>query len=140
MFEVGQTYPTRGGGTCKIVSRIEDADPRDLDAMCGIATLPKGRKRHVIYNLQGQYRGGGVGDAHYWDLLPPEPPFVTDEPVMARDTDSQVWKRRYYAFCKDGVHYCWAIGQTSWSTDYSRRAVDWRQCRRPTPEELKCPS
>ena len=39
--------------------------------------------------------------------------------------DGSIWKRRYYAGCKDGIHLAWVDGATSWSSDSDDRKTSW---------------
>ena len=72
-----------------------------------------------------------------YDLILPEDysTYKIDEPVMVRDYDSQTWDRRHFAGVKNGKPTAWLLGYTSWTND-EPDVRTWKQCRRPTPEEL----
>lgn len=41
---------------------------------------------------------------------------AVDTPILVRDYESEVWKRRYFAKYENGNIYAWMRGYTSWST------------------------
>ena len=135
-FQIGQTYPTRDGGTCKILGVKPNPSPEDGSAMVGRRTFPDwSGVSWPTYYLDGRH-------SHFEDsaedLIAPEPTFTLDEPVMVRDRDGQLWERRYYARpSEDGRHFVWEGGCTSWSVDGRDDVFTWAQCRRPTADELK---
>lgn len=45
------------------------------------------------------------------------------------------WKKRYFAYEKNGFAYCYGDGADSWSADTA--AICWECCRKPTQEELE---
>ena len=64
----------------------------------------------------------------------PYPDFKIDEPVMVRDESGNEWDKKCFSgVSKNGLATCWLHGGTSWTTNH---VVEWRQCRRPTAEEL----
>ena len=39
-----------------------------------------------------------------------------DTPILVRDSEDGIWKRRYFAKYKNGAVYAWSDGCTSWNT------------------------
>lgn len=44
-----------------------------------------------------------------WSKVP------VDTPILVRDSENDIWKRRYFAGNDDGKVYTWTHGTTSWS-------------------------
>ena len=55
------------------------------------------------------------------------------EPVMVRNSDAREWLPRYFAGVKNGLPHAWRNGASSWA---NKDSIHWKQCRRPTEEEL----
>lgn len=49
--------------------------------------------------------------------------------------DGRIWKRRYYAGFKDGIHLAWCDGATSWSKDSDDRKTSWEYMNLYNEEE-----
>lgn len=54
--------------------------------------------------------------------IPDETPINTK---LLVSMDGIIWKRRYYAGFKDGIHLAWADGATSWSSEPDVRKTSW---------------
>ena len=56
------------------------------------------------------------------DYKEPEEPEVdwskveVDTPILVRDSEDEIWERRYFAKCENETIYAWLSGCTSWST------------------------
>lgn len=61
--------------------------------------------------------------------------FVIDEPVMVRDFDDQPWFKRVFRGIESVKGRALAYQVPAWS-DIGPCPDSWRQCRRPTAEEL----
>jgi len=59
--------------------------------------------------------------------------FKIDDPVMVR-TNSEHWSKRYFAGVDEGKPTTFLSGATSWSKEGG--ICYWRECRKPTEEEL----
>ncbi len=66
--------------------------------------------------------------------LPPYHDFKIDEPVMVRDGMHSTWRKENFAGVREGLPTTWESG-TKWSS--LGHVMQWRECRRPTPEELE---
>ncbi len=66
--------------------------------------------------------------------LPPYHDFKIDEPVMVRDGVHSTWRKENFAGVREGYATTWESG-TKWSS--LGHVMQWRECRRPTPEELE---
>lgn len=78
------------------------------------------------------------GTSNYGSALievSPYSDFVIDQKVMVRDDDSVRWERRLFS----GINKVNGLPQASNYTKWilgSCNSVSWKQCRRPTAEEL----
>lgn len=57
--------------------------------------------------------------------------FKVDDVVMCRLDDACDWHVRHFACVREGVPYAWSNGKTS-----NGEACNWKECRKPTQEEL----
>ena len=64
--------------------------------------------------------------------------FKVDDKVMVRDADHHTWNRRYFSHINsEGFPVCFSEGVTSWvAAASSFHSTFWKQCRKPTAEEL----
>ena len=69
---------------------------------------------------------------HGYKLKPNHPELKVDQPLIVWDDNGE--KRRYFAYEKDGLLYCWCNGNTKWTAEGS--ATPWDHYRLPTDEEL----
>lgn len=49
-----------------------------------------------------------------------------DTPIFVRNFDGDNWRKRYFAFFKDGMIYAWECGATSWSVKNDRGVGLWK--------------
>ena len=132
MIKLGETYKDKCGNDVRIIC----VDKRGEFPIVGIASInPRGKEEVTAYTTDGTY---WVREWSDYDLVLPEDfsMFEVDEPVMVRDTDEEMWLRRYFAGVKDDKPCTWCSGTTSWSVVSSEHVLAWEQCRRPTTEEL----
>ena len=65
---------------------------------------------------------------------PPLPDLPVDAPIMVRNYEDESWGHRHFAGWKDGKVTTFMAGRTSFT---EKIAIDWKQWRLPTEEELK---
>ena len=133
MIKLGETYKDKRGNDVRIIC----VDKRGEFPIVGIASInPRGKEEVRTYTSEGSHL---VYEDSTNDLILPEDftKFEIDEPVMVRDTDEQMWLRRYFARVRGGKPCVFCGGATSWSIDRPSDILPWSQCRRPTKEELE---
>lgn len=54
-----------------------------------------------------------------WSKVP------VDTPVLVREFETYDWKKRYFAFFKDGMVHVWRNGATSWSIENDKDTIPW---------------
>ena len=59
---------------------------------------------------------------------------AVDTPILVRDSEKNVWKKRYFAKCENGMVCTWGYGATSWSSD-SDNVCDWKIAKLAESEE-----
>ena len=42
---------------------------------------------------------------------------AVDTPILVRDSEEKMWKKRYFAKYENGIVYAWQCGATSWSSN-----------------------
>ena len=62
-----------------------------------------------------------------WSKVP------VDTPILVRDNDANVWKKRYFAKYEDGKVHTWRGGKTSWSNN-GATTIEWNQAKLPEEE------
>lgn len=50
---------------------------------------------------------------------------AVDTPVWVKANNKESWRRRYFAYFKDGKVYAWTGGTTSWSCDGENDTSSW---------------
>ena len=50
---------------------------------------------------------------------------AVDTPILVRNFNITQWKKRYFAFYKDGKVYAWNGGSTSWSCEHNNDVSSW---------------
>ena len=133
MIKLGETYKDKCGNDVRIIC----VDKRGEFPIVGIVSSNHcGEEGIKTYTSEGTYCVNAGSD---YDLILPEDftKFEIDEPVMVRDTDEQMWLRRYFARVRGGKPCVFCGGATSWSIDRPSDILPWSQCRRPTKEELE---
>ena len=58
-----------------------------------------------------------------------------DTPILVRDSEEEVWRRRYFAKYEDNTVYAWSGGATSWSTYRSSDIANWKMAKLAEGEE-----
>ena len=59
---------------------------------------------------------------------------AVDTPILVRDSEKNVWKKRYFAKYENGMVCTWGYGATSWSAD-SDNVCDWKFAKLAESEE-----
>lgn len=59
---------------------------------------------------------------------------AVDTPILVRDIEEEMWRKRYFAKYEDNTVYAWGNGATSWSADCSN-ATDWKMAKLAESEE-----
>lgn len=59
---------------------------------------------------------------------------AVDTPILVRDSEEEMWRKRYFAKYEDNTVYAWGNGATSWSADCSN-ATDWKMAKLAESEE-----
>lgn len=54
-----------------------------------------------------------------WSEIP------VDTPILVKNFERDLWRRRYFAKYENGKVYAWDGGRTSWSVDRPNEIVDW---------------
>ena len=62
---------------------------------------------------------------------------AVDTPILVRDREGSVWRKRYFAKYDNGIVYAWAEGATSWSAGRSSNITDWKFAKQAESEEKK---
>ena len=132
MIKLGETYKNKCGNDVRIIC----VDKRGDLPIVGIVSSNHCDKEEVM-----TYTTGGTYWLREWsdyDIIIHEDysTYKIDEPVMVREGDTSTWNKRHFAGVSNGKPCTWYCGNTSWSHCDEGDAIPWRQCRRPTPEEL----
>lgn len=48
-----------------------------------------------------------------------------DTPILVKGFEQDYWRKRYFAFFKNGKVYAWRYGVTSWSVDSTDDVICW---------------
>ena len=131
MIELGKTYKDGFGNDVRIIC----VDRKGDWSAVGLVVASHECESIVTYTAEG--KSNALGESPY-DLIIPEDysTYKIDEPVMVREGDTSTWNKRHFAGVSNGKPCTWYCGNTSWSHGDEGDAIPWRQCRRPTPEEL----
>lgn len=60
---------------------------------------------------------------------------AVDTPILVRDNEYGIWRRRYFAKYEDNTVYAWQGGATSWSAYSSSDMSDWQLAKLAESEE-----
>ena len=66
-----------------------------------------------------------------WSKVP------VDTPVLVRDSTPYTWKRRYFAYYKDGIVHTYSYGATSWSVNKNSVNPGWNYAKLANEEDIK---
>lgn len=58
-----------------------------------------------------------------------------DTPILVRNCDNNLWKKRYFAEYIDGEVYAWNSGRTRWSSYNSTEMTAWKYAKLAEQEE-----
>ena len=65
-----------------------------------------------------------------WSKVP------VDTPVLVRDSTPYTWKRRYFAYYKDGIVHTYSYGATSWSVNKNSVNPGWNYAKLANEEDI----
>ena len=65
-----------------------------------------------------------------WSKVP------VDTPVLVRDSIPYTWKRRYFAYYKDGIVHTYSDGATSWSVNKNSVNPGWNYAKLANEEDI----
>lgn len=88
----------------------------------------------------GECKGGAYGFREWLNSEYVEPPIdwskvAVDTPILVRDNEYGIWRRRYFAKYKDNTVYAWGSGATSWSVD-SNNVTGWKMAKLSECEDV----
>lgn len=132
-ISMDKKYRTTGGSNVTLLST--NAPLNGAYKIVGVVNQQLCRWSHLGTALTGNPGHDLVEVSEYED-------FKIDDPVMVRDNEGEEWVRRYFAGVDaNGFPLTWCYGATSWTNENKQnQAVNWRECRKPTAEELKVKS
>ena len=58
-----------------------------------------------------------------WSKVP------VDTPILVKDLEAGIWRKRYFALFEDGKIYAWESGATSWSVENNGRVACWNYAK-----------
>lgn len=51
---------------------------------------------------------------------------AVDTPILVRDSEEEMWRRRHFAKYENGIVYAWSGGATHWTVHRSSNINDWK--------------
>lgn len=51
---------------------------------------------------------------------------AVDTPILVRDSEEEMWRRRHFAKYENGIVYSWSGGATHWTMHRSSNINDWK--------------
>lgn len=60
---------------------------------------------------------------------------AVDTPILVRDSEEGIWRKRYFAKYEDNTVYAWQGGATSWSSYSSSDMSNWQFAKLAESEE-----
>ena len=89
------------------------------------------RCKECDYGKSGSCRGSEYKFREWLNSGYVEPPVdwskvVVDTPILVRDCEEEIWKKRYFAKYYNGIVYAWYGGTTSWSAE---RSISWKMAK-----------
>ncbi len=135
-IDMTKKYKTRNGLPVRVVC----TDMQDEEYPVIALVKNTDGEAPLFYTKYGKFINYGDDDDDEYenDLIEVTPwdDFKIDDPVMVRDCDYKQWSKRCFAGVYNGYPQAFCDGKTSWTSNGSK--TSWEQCRKPTPEELKC--
>lgn len=58
-----------------------------------------------------------------------------DTPILVRESEQNLWLKRYFAKLKDGKVYAWNGGKTSWSIEDETDMLSWKYAKLAESED-----
>lgn len=114
VIDVNKKYKTKSGKAVEILSINPDRKDAVIGSVDGVCHS---------WNMYGETRFDNHTDGY--DLIEIKSTFQRDDMVLVSDTNKK-WFRQYYSHFENNLHYCYACGQTSFSSDCGYR--DWKFC------------
>ena len=79
----------------------------------------------------GECKGGAYGFCEWLNSEYVEQPVdwskvAVDTPILVRDCEEGIWRKRYFAKYEDNMVYAWNGGATSWSAE---RSTNWKMAK-----------
>ena len=132
-IDISKKYRTRSNLPVEILR----TDIKSIDfPVVAIIRLSDDKEFTNCFTEYGNFYAHGESDMDLFEVSQYED-FKIDDLVMVRESPSKSWKRRYFAGTRDGKALTWDSGATSWSSNNNEfHCSAWKECRRPTPEEL----
>ena len=59
---------------------------------------------------------------------------AVDTPILVRDSEEEVWRKRYFAKYENETVYAWIAGKTSWSSNRGN-ITNWKMAKLAESEE-----
>ena len=84
----------------------------------------------------GECKGGAYGFREWLNSEYDWSKVAVDTPILVRDSEEEMWRKRYFAKYEDNTVYAWGNGATSWSADCSN-TTDWKMAKLAESEEKK---
>ena len=107
---------------------LKDGKPVPCASMrcseCGFFSVDCSCRHNVCEWLNSEYVAPPVD----WSKV------AVDTPILVRDSEKNVWKKRYFAKYENGMVCTWGYGATSWSAD-SDNVCDWKIAKLAESEE-----
>ena len=102
---------------------------RDINCTrCAFSTLSSmgGCRDKIKAWCESEYKEPEVD----WSKVP------VDTPVLVRDSTPYTWKRRYFAYYKDGIVHTYSDGATSWSVNKNSVNPGWNYAKLANEEDI----
>lgn len=131
MISMNKKYKTRSGQSVRVLCVDRP------DAKYPVIALVGDHGSVETFSIEGTYCPDvGSGELDLIEV-PPCADFKIDDPVMVRD--EYKWYRRHFAgVSEDGFPLAFYQGTTSFTRPYNALLPEqWKECRRPTDEEMK---
>lgn len=61
---------------------------------------------------------------------------AVDTPILVRDSEEEMWRRRHFAKYENGIVYAWNGGATHWTVRRSSYINDWKMAKLAESEDV----
>lgn len=96
---------------------------------CGFCEKSTGECRGSTYEFREWLNSEYVEPPVDWSKV------AVDTPILVRDSEEEVWRKRHFAKYENGIVYAWSGGTTHWSVRRSSNISDWRMAKLAESEE-----